>query len=332
MRYRFCSMDFCQVNFCHIHFGSREDKMKKYLVRLVSIVFVLLVSTSWAQIKLCENAWSGSSVNTYVAKIILEQHLSKEVEVITIDENSMWAGLATGDISACLEVWPSGHAENVAEYIDNQQVVENLGDLGVVGKISWYIPSYMLESNPELATWEGFSTPEVAQLFATAQTGDKGQFLAGDPSYVQYDEQIINNLGLEFQVVVGGSEQATLAALDGAYNRQEPLLFYFWTPHSVHASYDLTAVKLPDYSEACYAKIPDNGVDCDYPEDVLFKIAYAGLAEEDPEAYTLLKNFNYSNNDQIGMIAKVDSGEMTAEEAAQEWVDANEAVWKPWLP
>jgi glycine betaine/proline transport system substrate-binding protein len=305
--------------------------MKKQLIRMFSLILVGLFSTGLAQIKLCENAWSGSSVNAYVAKILLEQQLSKEVEIITIDENSMWAGLATGEISACLELWPSGHQENVAEYVDKQKVVENIGPLGVIGKISWYIPTYLLEKNPELATWEGFKGSDAAKMFATAQTGDKGQFLAGDPSYVQYDEQIINNLGLDFQVVVAGSEQAELAALDSAYSRQEPFLFYFWTPHSIHAKFDLTAVKLPDYSADCYAKIPDSGVDCDYPDDVLFKVAYAGLKDEDPEAYTFLKNMSYTNDDQIGMIAQVDSGEMTAEEAAQAWVDANEAVWKTWL-
>ncbi len=306
--------------------------MKQQVIRTFSLIIVALCSMSLAQIKLCENTWSGSSVNAYVAKIVLEQELGKDVEIISIDENSMWAGLASGEISACLELWPSGHQENVAEYIDKQQAVENIGPLGVIGKISWYIPTYLLESNPELATWEGFKSPEAAKLFATTQTGDKGQFLAGDPSYVQYDEQIINNLGLDFQVVVAGSEQAELAALDSAYSRQEPFLFYFWTPHSIHAKYDLTAVKLPDYNEDCYAKISEGGVDCDYPDDVLFKVAYTGLKDEDPDAYTFLKNMSYTNDDQIAMIAQVDSGEATAEEAAQAWVDANEAVWKTWLP
>jgi glycine betaine/proline transport system substrate-binding protein len=306
--------------------------MKKHLIQLFTLIAVAFLSTGFSQLTICENSWSGSSVNAYVAKLLLEQQLGKEVEIITIDENSMWAGLATGEISACLELWPSGHQENVAQYIDEQQVVERIGDLGVVGKISWYIPSYLVESNPELATWEGFKGSEVAKLFATAQTGDKGQFLAGDPAYVQYDEQIISNLGLDFQVVVGGSEQALLAALDSAYSRQEPVLFYFWTPHSVHANYELTAVQLPEYSADCYAKIPQEGVDCDYPDDTLFKVAYVGLKDEDPEAHTFLSNFNYTNDDQISMIAKVDSGELSAEEAAQEWIDANEDVWRAWLP
>ena len=56
-------------------------------------------------------------------------------------------------------------------------------------------------TTPELATWEGFADPEQAKLFATAETGDKGQFLAGDPSWVQYDEEIIPNLGIAMQVV-----------------------------------------------------------------------------------------------------------------------------------
>ena len=49
--------------------------------------------------------------------------------------------------------------------------------MGVIGKIAWYIPTYMLESNPELATWEGLRVPDTAKLFASAQTGEKGNLL-----------------------------------------------------------------------------------------------------------------------------------------------------------
>ena len=142
-------------------------------------------------IKLAENPWAGSSINVNVAKIILQKELGYEVEIVTIDENGQWPAIATGDISASLEVWPSGHAENIAQYIDDQKVVENAGELGVVGKIGWYVPTYVVEERPELATWEGFKDPANAALFATAETGELGQFLAGDPSYVQYDADII---------------------------------------------------------------------------------------------------------------------------------------------
>ena len=205
-------------------------------------------------IKLAENSWTGSSINVHVAKLLLEEQLGYTVEIVTIDENAQWAALGSGDLSASLEVWPSGHADNVKTYVDDQKVVENLGELGVVGKISWYVPKYVVDEHPDLATSEGFKDPANATLFKTAETGEKGQFLAGDPAWVQYDEDIIKNLGLDLQVVRAGSEQAVLAAVDSAYSRKEPILFYFWTPHSIHAKYDLTPVKLPDYSETCYEK------------------------------------------------------------------------------
>lgn len=283
-------------------------------------------------IRLAENPWSGSQVNVAVAKIILEEEFGYPVEIVTIDENAQWSALASGDLDASLEVWPSGHAENVALYIDEQKSVENGGPLGPVGKIGWFMPSYVLEEHPELATWEGFTDAENAALFATAETGDKGQFLAGDQSWVQYDADIINNLELNMEVVTAGSEEAVLAALDSAYSRQEPILFYFWTPHAVHAKYDLTQVELPAYSDECYAKIEAGGVDCAYPEDVLFKIFSAQLAEKAPDAYQLLKNFNYSTEEQIEMIAQVDTEGKSPAEAAQAWVEANPDVWQAWLP
>ena len=283
-------------------------------------------------IKLAENPWSASAANVNIAKILLEEQLGYPVEIIAIDENAQWPALATGDLHASLEVWPSGHAENVAEYIDGQGVVENGGLLGVIGKIGWYIPSYLLNDHPELATWEGFTTAEAAALFATAETGDKGQYLTGDPSWVSYEDQIIENLGLDFEIVAAGSEEAILAALNSAASREEPLLFYFWTPHSVHAQYDLTEVALPPYTDECYASADAGKVDCDYPQDDLFKIFWSGLAEAAPDAHALLSNMNYTTEDQISMIAAIELDGKSAEEAARAWLDANENVWSAWLP
>ncbi len=283
-------------------------------------------------IKLAENPWSGSQVNVAVAKILIEEQLGYPVEIVTIDENAQWPALASGDLDASLEVWPSGHAENVAQYIQDENVVENVGLLGPVGEIGWFMPAYVTEQTPELATWEGFTNPDNAQRFATAETGDKGQFLAGDPSWVQYDEDIINNLGMEMQVVTAGSEEAILAALDSAYSREEPIVFYFWTPHSVHAQYDLVQVELPGYSDECYAEAESGGVDCAYPSDELFKIVSADLKDKAPDVYTFLRNFNYSTEDQIEMIAAVELDEKSPEEAARAWIEGNKDTWQAWLP
>ena len=36
------------------------------------------------------------------------------------------------------------------------------------------MPTFVVDEHPELATWEGFMDPELAGLFATAETGESG--------------------------------------------------------------------------------------------------------------------------------------------------------------
>ena len=199
------------------------------------------------------------------------------------------------------------------------------------GLIGWYVPSFVIEAHPELATWEGFQNPELAALFATAETGDKGRFLAGDPSWTQYDADIINNLGMNMEVVTAGSEEALLAEVSSAITREQPVVFYFYEPHAIFNRFDLTQVELPAYTDECYAEAETGGVACAYPSDELFKIFSTGLAEKDPAVHTLLSNMNYDNQAQITMLAAVEDGQSVTD-AAQAWLDANESVWQAWLP
>ncbi len=280
-----------------------------------------------ATISLVENPWPASELNVAVAKIIIEKELGNSVEIIALDENAQWDALAAGDVDASLEVWPSGHTERIAEYIDNLGTVENGGLLGPVGEIGWFVPTYVIDANPALATWEGYK--DAAADFASAETGDMGRFLGADPSWVQYDEQIIANLGLPFQVVWTGSEDALLAEVSSAYNREEPILFYFYSPHAIFQQFDLTQVELPEYSDECYAD--PEAIDCAYPKDLLLKIYTAGLKDKDADVHAFLSNMNYGSDAQIEMLAMLNEGK-TVEEAAQAWVDAHEDVWKAWLP
>jgi glycine betaine/proline transport system substrate-binding protein len=302
----------------------------KVLVAIVFVlVMVLVVACGGAQetITLVENPWPASELNVAVAKIIIENELGNTVEIVALDENAQWDAISGGDVDASLEVWPSGHSERIAEYIDELGTVENGGLLGPVGEIGWFVPTYAIDANPALATWEGYQ--EAAADFSSAETGELGRFLGADPSWVQYDEQIIANLDLPFQVVWTGSEDALLAEVSSAYSREEPVLFYFYSPHALFQEFDLTQVELPAYSDDCYAD--PAAIDCAYPEDELLKIFSAGLAEKDADVHTFLSNMNYGSDAQIEMLAMLNEG-MSAEEAAQAWVDANEDAWQSWLP
>lgn len=289
-----------------------------------------------APITLAVNPWTGSAVNANIAKVILESKLNTKVTLQAIDENATWPGMDSGDIDAVLEVWPSGHAADVATYITEKKSVADIGLLGPNAKIGWYVPTAMLKTHPELATWEGFKSKDTAKVFATAESGDLGQFLMGDPSYVSYDEQIIKNLNLPLKFVVAGSEAALITAIQQAVKDNTPLLMQFWQPHWLQSQVALTQVKLPDVTDACLAsaKAADGKFACDYPVDHLFKAASVKLQTKNPAAWKFLAKISLTTDQQNAIAAMIDGkGKqgMTPADAATAWVAANPDVVAGWL-
>ncbi len=290
-------------------------------------------ATTGKAVTIAVNPWTGSAVNAYVAKAVIEANLGSPVEIIDIDENATWVGLDDGTIDATLEVWPSGHSADYDTYITGKKTVVDMGLLGPQAKIGWYVPKFVIDEHPELATWEGFKDPALAKLFATAESGDLGQFTMGDPSYVTYDEQIIQNLGLPLKYVVAGSEAALLTAIDQSIADHKPLLMQFWKPHWKLAKVDLVEVKLPPITPECEASLAaaDGKYACDYPVDELYKAANSGLEAKNPAVFKMLSAMTLTTEQQSEIGSYIDGDGMTPDAAAKKWVDANPDVWKAWL-
>ena len=286
-----------------------------------------------AGLKLAVNPWTGSAVNANVAKVVLESKLGTPTELVDIDENTSWNGLDSGDLDANLEIWPSGHVPDHKTYIEEKKSVVDLGLLGPSAKIGWYVPTFVIDQHPELKTWEGFKDPALAKLFATAESGDEGQFLMGDPSYVSYDEQIIKNLDLPLKFVVAGSEAALITAIQQAEADQKPLLLQFWQPHWLQSKVKLTQIELPAVTDACLASAAaaDGAYACDYPVDPLYKAANAGLEAKNKAAFDFLSKFQLTTEQQNEIAAMVDSDGQTPDAAAKAWVEANPDVVNAWL-
>jgi glycine betaine/proline transport system substrate-binding protein len=285
-------------------------------------------------ITLAVNPWDGSAANAAVAKIVLEKQ-GMTVNTKDIDENAVWAALDSDSIDANLEVWPSGHASDIKTYIDTKKSVINGGLIGPTGHIGWFIPKFVADAHPEYTSWEGLKTAAAANYFKTAETGSKGQFLLGDPSYVSYDADIIKNLNLPFQVVTGGGEAALITGIGTAFKDKTPLLFYFYTPQWANNKYDLVAVKLPAITETCKKSAADQGKDhkyaCDYPTDHLLKAISAKLKTKNPGAFKFLEKMNWTAKDQNTVTGYKNQNGMTIDAAAQKWVDDNPTVWQKWL-
>ena len=123
------------------------------------------------------------------------------------------------------------------------------GSAGNEGIIHWYVPPWLAEAHPDILDYKNLN--KYAEKFKTSETGDKGQFLGADASYKQFDEAIIKNLDLNFEVVFSGSEAASIEEFQQAEKNKEWLIGYFYQPQWLFAQIDLKPVKLPPYTEGC---------------------------------------------------------------------------------
>ena len=281
-------------------------------------------------VKIAVNPWVGYESDYAVVAYLLEHELGYTVVAQNLDENISWQGFQTGEVDAILEIW--GHDADRALYIDDQGVAQDAGLMGVNGVIGWYVPGWMVEQYPDITDWQNLN--KYADLFKTSESGDLGQFLLGDPSYVSNDAAIIKNLGLNYTVVAGGSEAALLESFNTATTQRTPLLAYFYDPQwawsvSPLLEQPLVRVNLPAYTAGCDA-VPED-IACDYPAYPLWKAVSTAFATTGGPAYDLVRNFNWTNLDQSTVSAYISNDGMSQADAAKKWVEANEATWRAWL-
>jgi glycine betaine/proline transport system substrate-binding protein len=283
------------------------------------------------KVVLNENAWAGSTANVYIAKSVLEENLGCEVEITKIAEIPVFQAMADGEVDAVLEDWQ--HTDEYEKYIEQAGTVVDGGPLGVEGHIGWFIPKYLMDEHPEFETWEGLKGQE--ELFKTAESGDQGMFLGGDPSYVQKDKELIKALDLNLKHVTAGAEPAQVARWSQLYKQEKPVLFYWYTPQFYNQEYDLAEVKLPERTDDCKDDAKAGGnpeqYKCAYDVTVIQKLFSKKFADSGSPAYDVLSKMELTNEDQEAVAKAIAGDKEDPEKAAQDWIAENQDKVDAWL-
>jgi glycine betaine/proline transport system substrate-binding protein len=273
------------------------------------------------------NPWVGYEANAAVIGHLLSEEMGYTVEYKDLAEQVSWEGFETGEVDAIVENW--GHEDLAQTFITEKAVAIDAGSTGVDGIIGWFVPPWMATEYPDITDWNNLN--KYAELFKTSESGDKGQLLDGDPSFVTSDEGIIAGLGLDYEVVYAGSEAALIEAFRKAEQNKTPLLGYFYSPQWFLNEVPLVQIKLPPYEAGCDAD--PAAITCDYaPYTGLNKIISKNLEDKAPSAAQFIKNFKWTAADQNTVSNYIANENMSREEAAAKWVADNEATWKPWIP
>lgn len=170
--------------------------------------------------------------------------------------------------------------------------------------------------------------------FGLAACGSSGETSGGDSSesvgksvdykitgidpgagIMEATERAIEDYGLDEWKVVSGSSAAMTAALDKAYKKEEPIIITGWSPHWMFSKYDLKYLEDPEGSYG--------------GEEEIRTIGRLGLKDDKPEAYKVLEQFKWTEEDMGAVMVDIQEGEKP-EEAARKWVDENQDKVSEW--
>jgi glycine betaine/proline transport system substrate-binding protein len=272
-------------------------------------------------IKLAILEWTGAHVSSHVAGQLLEK-LGYKVEYVTAGNFPQFSGLADGTLSASVEVWMNNVGDIYPKALEEKKI-ENAGSLALETREGWIYPKYMEQTCPGLPDWKALEKPECVQALSTPDTAPNGRFLDYPADWGSRSATIIADNSMPYTAVPAGSEGALVAELESAAAAKSPLIMMFWGPHYALAQTEVGWVTMPPCKE-------QTNEHCITPPNV-DKIVWSGFSEKWPAAYALLKAFKMDATQQQEMMLRVDKKGEKIEDVVKEWVDKNEATWKPWI-
>ncbi len=274
------------------------------------------------------NPWVGYEADAYVVGRVAETKLGCTLNYKDLDEQVSWKGFGTGEVDLVVENW--GHPELQAKYMKAQGGDGSAADLGLTGNkgiIGWYVPPWMADKYPDITDWQNLNN--YADMFKTSESGDQGTLYDGDPGFVTNDEALVQNLDLNYKVVFAGSETALIEGFRKAEENKTPYLAYFYEPQWFLSEVPLVKVDLPKYTDGCDAD-PEK-VDCDYPVYHLNKVASSDWVDAGSPAVDLVKNFQWTNEDQNLVAKYIAEDGMDPADAADKWIADNQDMVDTWL-
>lgn len=276
-----------------------------------------------------EASWQSSIFHNRVAGFILENGFEVTVETQPTETAVMIATLPNGDIDISLELW-SDNVPTYADDIANGNYVElstNYDD----NTQGLYVPAYLQDNYADF----GLSAPimsvsdltkdEVVALFEDPNDASKGVIYGGPSSW-----SASAFLGLKMELPEYGldvynfeminSSAALAAQIAGAFEKEEPIVSYYWEPTSLMGLYDLRLLDDSPYSEEDF--LVGRGA---FPTVDVNVVSRPGFTDDFPEIGTFFSNYTTSSALTNSALGYMEANDATAEEAAIWFLQQNDA-------
>ncbi len=250
------------------------------------------------EVNLAYVAWDTEIASTNVIATVLSDY-GYDAETTQLDNAIMWESVASGEADAMVAGWlPGTHGEQFEQYGDQ---LDHLGTNLEGAKIGLVVPSYMdVDSIADLSDEAGQSITGI----------EAGAGVVGAAEQALEDYENLSDWSVQTS-----SSGAMTTQLNTAIQNEEDIVITGWSPHWMFQTYDLKYLEDPEgsFGEA----------------ETIDTFAREGLAEDMPEAYQILDNFQWSTEDMESVMLDIQEG-TDPEDAARTWVDENPEKVAEW--
>lgn len=264
----------------------------------------------------------GDYLIIYVPKILLEEELEYTTEISDLAITALWAGMATGEVSTYTGVSMPNQEDAAKAYAAD---VEYVGTVYSPLLQGWLVPKWVSEEY-KLTKISDLNDPEIAKLFDTDGDGI-GDLIGCDAGWkcAKIIDEEIEAYGLDdLYIQRVGAEGMMRSAIEGALRKNEPILFYYWTPHPIFGTY-------PIGESVVWLEDPKNF----WPAARADVYANREWVAENPKAAELLRQMKIADvNDISWSIAEIEANSddpAFLEQMAREWIAKHQAEVDSWL-
>jgi ABC-type proline/glycine betaine transport system, permease component len=304
----------------------------------------LFACNSGKPVRFADQNWESASFLTHVFVRILHDVFSCQTEIVPGTPAAAEAALGQNDLQVIAEIW-SGRSAIIEDAIKAGKV-KVVGDTLEGGaEQGWYVPDYVVKGDPargiapmapDLQTWQDL--PRYKELFRDAEEPSKGRFLNCPTGWVceGTNSRLLSLYGLDehFNNFRAGTGAALDASISAAYERGQPLLFYYWQPAGLMAKYRFHRIGLPPFNEACWDTIVSGkGDPCptDFLAARLAVALSAPFAEAQPDIVAFFEKVQFKPELLNGAILEMTEQRIAGSDMAERFLKQNPEVWSAWL-
>ena len=254
------------------------------------------------------------------------------VEYVNADYSATFPGVKAGDLDVTFG-WDTG-PDPINDVIDSGKGIMT-GSTGVAIAEGWWFPNYTVEACPGLPDWKALKNPDCMAALATAETEPMGRYVGAPAGWGTLVVERIEAFEFDMEEVTSGSPVTMMATMQGAIQRKEPVIGWGYYPHWLMASVEGQFVAFPDYEPACHSDpswgVSDMPYDCGYSLGYIWKLMNTEFSKREPYA-TRISFLMRLDEKMVGTgMNRVDNEGVTLEDAAHQWMDAHEDVWRLWI-